>query len=102
MAMSVNRASPLHMTILPGGGSLVVNVRRSFELPTFFVDGKADCDVGESRQASPHDDVTWRWVTRSTEMAAQPCDFADIIRKSGCARRRGGTETIEQFQFKLR
>ena len=39
---------------------------------------KAKHDVGESRHATPHDNVARWWITGASEVAAETCDFDDV------------------------
>ena len=42
-------------------------------------EGRAQSDVGEPGKPAPRDCIAWWWITGACEVAAEPCDFDQII-----------------------
>lgn len=58
-----------------------VSIRCNFRLPTNICD--ADCsegDIGEAHHSAPYNGIAGWGITRAGEIAAEACDFGEIMR----------------------
>ena len=69
----------------------------------FRPDDRAQLDVGQARQSAPHDRIARRGVIGSGEIAAQPCDFDQVVGQRFSSERLPVFilhEVIEQVDFR--
>ena len=68
----------------------------------FVAKGKPECDVGETREAAPHEDVARRRIVSAGKISPEPGDLHDIVRKRFIFRSRPviGRKTVEELELK--